>query len=76
MTDETDNNPNPDTAKKAIYYLIIETHDVEDTDWEMDEINEITRTVSKLLPFGSECWVDEVEYETDETDEPNTPENA
>lgn len=73
MTDETDNNPNPDTAKKAIYYLIIETHDVEDTDWQMDEINEITRTVNKLLPFGSDCWVEEVEYETDE---PNNPENA
>lgn len=71
MTDETDNNPNPLTAKKAIYHIIIETHDVEDTDWEMDEINEITRTVQKMLPSMSECWVDEVEYEVDS----NTPEN-
>ena len=76
MTDETDNNPNPLTAKKAWYYIIIETQDVEDTDWQMDEINDITRTVSKLLPHGSECWVDDVVYETDETDETNTPENA
>ena len=66
MTDEHDNDPNPGTAKKAIYYIIIQTHDVEDTDWEMQEINEITRTVQKMLPSMSECWVDEVEYEVDD----------
>ncbi len=65
MTDEHDN---PTTAKKAVYYIIIETTEpVEDTEWQMNEVNDLTEQMGRMIDFGANIWVDEVEYE-DEAD--------
>lgn len=74
MTDETpDNNEgNPSTAKKAYYYIIIEATDVEDTEWQVDEVNDLTDQLGRMLSFNGTVWLDEVEYETEEPN-PETP---
>jgi hypothetical protein len=71
MTDEHENEGNPTTAKKAVYYIIIETTEpVEDTEWQMNEVNELTEQMGRMIDFGATIWVDEVEYD----DEANTSE--
>lgn len=72
MTDEHDNNPNPPTAKKAWYHIIIEATDVEDTEWQAEEVTMLTEQMGNMIDFNASVWLDDVEYETDE---PNTPEN-
>ena len=65
MTNEHDN---PTTAKKAVNYIIIETTEpVEDTGWQMNEVNDLTEQMGRMIDFGANIWVDEVEYE-DEAD--------
>jgi len=71
MTDEHENEGNPTTAKKSVYYIIIETTEpVEDTEWQMNEVNELTEQMGRMIDFGATIWVDEVEYD----DEANTSE--
>jgi hypothetical protein len=74
MTDETPDNDegNPPTAKKAYYHIIIEATDVEDTDWQADEVTDLTDQLGRMLSFNGTVWLDDVEYETDEPN-PETP---
>jgi hypothetical protein len=67
VTDETDNNPNPATAKKAIYHIIIEASDVEDTEFQVEEVNDLTEQLGRMLSFNGTVWLDEVEYDEDNT---------
>jgi hypothetical protein len=67
VTDPTDNNPNPPTAKKAIYHIIIEATDVDDTEWQVDEVNDLTEQLGRMLSFNGTVWLDEVEYDEDNT---------
>lgn len=62
MPDEEEDNPS--TAKKAIYYIIIEAHDVEDTEFQSEEVNELTEQIGQMLSFNGTVYLDEVEYET------------
>jgi hypothetical protein len=55
---------NPSTAKKAIYHIIIEAHDVEDTEFQSEEVNELTERIEQMLSFNGTVYVDDVEYET------------
>jgi len=55
---------NPSTAKKAIYHIIIEAHDVEDTEFQSEEVNELTEQIGQMLSFNGTVYVDDVEYET------------
>ena len=59
-----DNEDNPGTAKKAIYHIIIEAHDVEDTEFQVEEVNELTEQIGQMLSFNGTVWLDDVEYET------------
>lgn len=59
-----DNEGNPGTAKKAIYHIIIEAHDVEDTEFQVEEVNELTEQIGQMLSFNGTVWLDDVEYET------------
>ena len=74
MTDETpgNNEGNPPTAKKAWYHIIIEADDVEDTEWQVDEVTDLTEQWGRDLSFNASMWLDDVEYETDEPN-PETP---
>lgn len=64
MTDEHDNTEgNPATAKKAIYHIIIEAHDVEDTEFQVEEVTDLTDQLGRMLSFNGTVWLDEVEYE-------------
>lgn len=54
---------NPPTAKKAFYYIIIEANDVEDTEWQVQEVNELTEEIGRMLDFNASVWLDEVTYE-------------
>jgi hypothetical protein len=60
----TEPEDNPSTAKKAIYYIIIEAHDVEDTEFQAEEVNELTEQIGQMLSFNGTVYLDEVEYET------------
>jgi hypothetical protein len=62
MSDKEEDNPS--TAKKAIYYIIIEAHDVEDTEFQAEEVNELTERIEQMLSFNGTVHLDEVEYET------------
>ena len=62
MPDEEEDNPS--TAKKAIYHIIIEAHDVEDTEFQAEEVNELTEQFGQMLSFNGTVYVDDVEYET------------
>jgi hypothetical protein len=62
MPDKEEDNPS--TAKKAIYYIIIEAHDVEDTEFQAEEVNELTERIEQMLSFNGTVYLDEVEYET------------
>jgi hypothetical protein len=62
MSDKEEDNPS--TAKKAIYYIIIEAHDVEDTEFQAEEVNELTERIEQMLSFNGTVYVDDVEYET------------
>ena len=55
---------NPSTAKKAIYHIIIEAHDVEDTEFQAEEVTELTERIEQLLSFNGKVWLDDTEYET------------
>ena len=55
---------NPSTAKKAIYHIIIEAHDVEDTEFQAEEVTELTEQIGQLLSFNGKVWLDDTEYET------------
>ena len=55
---------NPSTAKKAIYHIIIEAHDVEDTEFQAEEVTELTERIEQLLSFNGTVWLDDTEYET------------
>jgi len=70
MTDEHDNNEgNPNTAKRATYYIIIEAHDVEDTEFQVEEVNDLTEQLGRMLSFNGTVWLDEVEYDEDTNEE-------
>ena len=60
----TEPEDNPSTAKKAIYHIIIEAHDVEDTEFQAEEVNELTERIEQMLSFNGTVYVDDVEYET------------
>lgn len=60
----TSDNPNPHTAKKAVYHIIIEAHDVEDTEFQVQEVSELTEQIGRMLSFNGTVWLDNVEYET------------
>jgi hypothetical protein len=60
----TEPEDNPSTAKKAIYHIIIEAHDVEDTEFQAEEVNELTERIEQMLSFNGTVYLDEVEYET------------
>jgi len=62
MSDKEEDKPS--TAKKAIYYIIIEAHDVEDTEFQAEEVNELTEQIGQMLSFNGTVYLDEVEYET------------
>ena len=55
---------NPGTAKKAIYHIIIEAHDVEDTEFQAEEVTELTEQIGQMLSFNGTVWLDDTEYET------------
>ena len=55
---------NPSTAKKAIYHIIIEAHDVEDTEFQAEEVTELTEQIGQMLSFNGKVWLDDTEYET------------
>lgn len=70
MSDETDNDEgNPVTAKKAVYYIIIEAHDVEDTEFQVEEVNDLTEQIGRMLSFNGTVWLDEVEYDDNTNEE-------
>jgi hypothetical protein len=70
MTDETDNDEgNPLTAKKAVYYIIIEAHDVEDTEFQVEEVTDLTEQLGRMLSFNGTVWLDEVEYDEETNEE-------
>jgi hypothetical protein len=70
MTDEADNDEgNPSTAKRATYYIIIEAEDVEDTEFQVEEVNDLTEQLGRMLSFNGTVWLDEVEYDDDNTNE-------
>ena len=58
---------NPPTAKKAFYYIIIEANDVEDTEWQVQEVNELTEQIGRMLDFNATVWLDDVVYEEDKS---------
>jgi hypothetical protein len=60
----TEPEDNPSTAKKAIYHIIIEAHDIEDTEFQAEEVNELTERIEQMLSFNGTVYVDDVEYET------------
>ncbi len=59
-----DEEPNPGTAKKAIYHIIIEAHDVEDTEFQAEEVTELTEQIGQMLSFNGTVWLDDTECET------------
>jgi len=66
VTDETDNDEgNPLTAKRVVYHIIIEAHDVEDTEFQVEEVNDLTPQLGRMLSFNGTVWLDEVEYDED-----------
>jgi hypothetical protein len=70
MTDEHDNDEgNPITAKKAVYHIIIEAHDVEDTEFQVEEVNDLTEQLGRMLSFNGTVWLDEVEYDENTNEE-------
>lgn len=70
MTDETDNDEgNPLTAKRATYHIIIEAHDVEDTEFQAEEVTDLTDQLGRMLSFNGTVWLQEVEYDDDITNE-------
>ena len=70
MSDETDNDEgNPVTAKKAVYYIIIEAHDVEDTEFQVEEVTDLTEQLGRMLSFNGTVWLDEVEYDEETNEE-------
>ena len=65
MTSPHEHEGNPPTAKKAVYYIIIETtQPVSDTEWQMDEVSDRVEQMTESLNFDANVWIDEVEYET------------
>ena len=62
MPDKEEDNPS--TAKKAIYHIIIEAHDVEDTEFQAEEVNELTEQFGQMPSFNCTVYLDDVEYET------------
>ena len=70
MTDETDNDEgNPLTAKRATYHIIIEAHDVEDTEFQAEEVTDLTDQLGRMLSFNGTVWLQDVEYDDDITNE-------
>lgn len=70
MTDEADNDEgNPITAKRATYHIIIEAHDVEDTEFQVEEVNDLTEQLGRMLSFNGTVWLDEVEYDENTNEE-------
>jgi hypothetical protein len=70
MTDETDNDEgNPLTAKRATYHIIIEAHDVEDTEFQVEEVTDLTEQLGRMLSFNGTVWLDEVEYDEETNEE-------
>jgi len=70
MTDEHDNDEgNPSTAKRATYHIIIEAHDVEDTEFQVEEVNDLTEQLGRMLSFNGTVWLDEVEYDENTNEE-------
>lgn len=70
MTDETDNDEgNPVTAKKAVYHIIIEANDVEDTEFQVEEVTDLTEQLGRMLSFNGTVWLDEVEYDEETNEE-------
>ena len=70
MTDETDNDEgNPVTAKRATYHIIIEAHDVEDTEFQAEEVTDLTDQLGRMLSFNGTVWLDEVEYDEETNEE-------
>jgi len=70
MTDEHDNDEgNPITSKKAVYHIIIEAHDVEDTEFQVEEVNDLTEQLGRMLSFNGTVWLDEVEYDENTNEE-------
>jgi len=70
MTDEHDNDEgNPTTSKKAVYHIIIEAHDVEDTEFQVEEVNDLTEQLGRMLSFNGTVWLDEVEYDENTNEE-------
>ena len=68
--DEADNDEgNPSTAKKAVYHIIIEAHDVEDTEFQVEEVNDLTEQLGRMLSFNGTVWLDEVEYDENTNEE-------
>jgi hypothetical protein len=68
VTDEHDNDEgNPTTAKRAVYHIIIEASDVEDTEFQVEEVNDLTEQLGRMLSFNGTVWLDEVEYDEDNT---------
>lgn len=57
-------NPNSESAKKAFYHIIIEAHDVEDTEFQVEEVNDLTAELGRMLSFNGTVWLDDVTYET------------
>ena len=70
MTDEHDNDEgNPVTAKRATYHIIIEAHDVEDTEFQAEEVTDLTDQLGRMLSFNGTVWLQDVEYDDDNTNE-------
>lgn len=55
---------NPKSVKKAFYHIIIEAHDVEDTEFQVEEVNDLTNELGQMLSFNGTVWLDDVTYET------------
>ena len=59
----TEPEDNPKTSRVAVYHIIIEAHDVEDTEFQVGEVNELTKQLVHMLSFDAKVWLNDVEYE-------------
>jgi hypothetical protein len=63
MTSKHEPEEHEGPAKKAVYYIVIEAHDVEDTEFQVQEVSELTEQIGRMLSFNGTVWLDNVEYE-------------
>lgn len=55
---------NPSRVDKAVYHIVIETvGPVEDTEFQVEEVSQITEQVANMLGFEANVWLEEAEYE-------------